>query len=140
MAVMNGTVINSSPTVVFPANAAITGAQCKAVKLNASGKVVLAGAGEAALGIIVISDDENIAAGQDVNIQVKDIGMWEAGAAVKAGDLLACDANGKAVKATASSYIMGVALTSATSAGTRVRVQITKSGYVFSGSVLPIGG
>ena len=59
----------------------------------------------------------------------KDIGKWEAAGAIAVGAELATDATGKAVAATSGAFIIGVALTAATTAGDLVQVQITKSGY-----------
>ena len=123
-----GTTINSSPTVVFPAGAAITGARYVALALS-DGKAVLPAAGAMALGISIGETDENVAAGEDIDIQVKDIGKWMAGEAIDAGDALATDAEGKAVKATSGKFIMGVAMTSAAATGSLVQVQLAKMGY-----------
>ena len=130
MAVYFGTTINDSPTVTLPANAAITGAQCKAVVVT-SGKVKVADtAGFEVLGVIPLSEDENIAAGKDVTVQIKDIGQWEAGEAIAIGDALMTSNAGKAMKATAGKFIVGYALSAAAAAGTRIRFQMTKSGFV----------
>ena len=130
MATYFGTTINDSPTVVLPANAAITGAQCKAAVVT-SGKVKVADtAGVEVLGLIPLSEDENITSGADVTVQIKDIGLWEAGEAIAIGDALMTSSAGKAMKATAGKYIVGYALTAAAAAGTRISVQVTKSGYV----------
>ena len=130
MATYFGTTINDSPTVVLPANAAITGAQCKAVVVT-GGKVKVADtAGVDVLGVVPLSEDENIAADADVTVQIKDIGVWEAGEAIAIGDALMTSNAGKAMKATAGKFIVGYALSAATAAGTRIRFQLTKSGYV----------
>ena len=129
MATYFGTTINDSPTIILAAKNAITGAQCLAVAIDGeTGQVVLPEAGANVIGVIMLSENENIAAGEDVTIQVKDIGQWIAGEAIAPGDELATDANGRAVKATSGSFIVGTALSAATAAGTRVRFQITKSG------------
>ena len=123
-----GTTINSSPTVVFPAGAAITGARYVALGLS-DGKAVLPAAGAMALGISIGETEENVAAGEDIDIQIKDIGKWMAGEPIDAGDALATDVAGKAVKAPSGQFIMGVALTSAAAADTLVQVQLAKMGY-----------
>ena len=94
-----------------------------------NGKAVLPAAGAMALGISIGETDETVAAGEDIDIQIKDIGKWMAGEAIDAGDALATDAAGKAVKATSGKFIMGVALTSAAAADTLVQVQLAKMGY-----------
>ena len=123
-----GTTINPSPTVVFPANAAITGARCVAVTLT-GGKLALPSAGASVLGISIGETDDNVAANEDITVQIKDIGKWIAGEAIAAGDELATNAAGKAVKATAGDFVVGVALTAAAASGSLVQVQISKSGY-----------
>lgn len=124
-----GTAINPSPTVVLPAKAAITAPAYKAVVVDA-GKVKLpAAAGAVVLGI-AIGENDDVAANDDVVVQIKDIGKWIASAAIAVGAAVATDANGKAATATAGDYIVGYALTAASAAGDIIQVQITKSGFV----------
>lgn len=122
------TTINQSPTIVLPASAELKEARAKAVMVI-SGKAAIATAGANAIGVVMLSDDETIAADDDVNIQIKDIGAWVAGGEIAVGDELASDASGRAVKAAGSDFILGTALTAATTAGTIIRFQITKAGY-----------
>ena len=129
MGTMIGTSVNDSATVVFPAGEALSNARGLAVVLD-DGKIKKATAGAAILGLAIIETDDSIAVGDDVDVQIKDIGKWVVGAAgIKAGDMLTSDANGKAVVATTGDFIAGIALSSATSAGSLVKVQLTKSGY-----------
>ena len=123
-----GTTINPSPTVIFPANEAIAGARCVALALS-DGKLALPAAGAMALGISIGETDANVTAGTEITVQIKDIGKWIAGEAISAGDELATDAAGKAVKATEGDFIVGTALSAVTAAGSLVQVQISKSGY-----------
>ena len=123
-----GTTINPSPTVIFPANADISGARCVAMSLS-NGKLALPSAGASVLGISIGETDTNVASGTEITVQVKDIGKWIAGEALAAGDELATDAACKAVKATAGDFIVGTALTSVAVAESLVQVQISKSGY-----------
>lgn len=67
--------------------------------------------------------------GDDLTVQIKDIGIWLSGGAITAGAELTSDADGKAVAATSGSFITAVALSEATKAGQRVSVQIVKAGY-----------
>lgn len=120
-----GTPINDSAVIVLPAGAAIPAPAFLAV--NADGTV--AGAGDAAIGIVLPSNDDAAAAGDDLNVQIKDIGTWTAGAAVAYGDELTPDADGKAVTATQGDFIVGIALGAAKAAGERIPVQICKAGY-----------
>lgn len=121
------TVINTSATVVAPAGADITGVIGKAVKYDENGKFVLASkAGEAVIGIAVLTHADVVKAGEDVTAQVKEIGKAVAGAAIKAGDELAVDATGALVKASDGQFVIATALQSATGAGNIIDVQITK--------------
>ncbi len=63
-------------------------------------------------------------------MQIKDRTLVQVGAAVTAGDPLASDAKGCAVKAEAEKFIVGYAMESATAAGQIIHIQITKSGFV----------
>ena len=120
--------INSSPTITGRAGSKLTGASCVAVKYDADGDIVLAGAGEMALGVTLPMADA-LEDGDAVTVLVTDIGLWTAGGAIARGDALASDANGKAVKATAGAFILGVALSEASKAGKTVRAQLIKAGY-----------
>lgn len=120
-----GTTINDSAVIVVKAGEEIPAPAFLAV--GADGKV--ATAGKNAIGIVLPGCDEKAAVGDDLDVQIKDIGAWTAGAAVAYGDELAVGAGGKAVKATAKSFIVGIALEEATKAGQRIAVQIVKAGY-----------
>ena len=123
----HGTGINDSATIVAKAAADITDGAFKAVKLTAAG-IALCGAGEAAVGIL-IPETESPKAGEDVNIQVKDIGLGMAGAAVAPGDLLASDADGKLIKAASGKFVIAQALEAAAEADRIISVQLCKAGY-----------
>ena len=120
-----GTPINDSPVVNIKAGATISAPAFLAV--TAGGAVC--GAGALALGIVTPDCDSAVASGDDLTVQIKDIGTWIAGAAVSAGAELASDANGKAVTATSGDFILAIALKAATAAGQRIPVQICKAGY-----------
>lgn len=105
--------INNSATIQEVAGADITDARCKFLKYL-SGKVVAAGAGEAAIGVAVITNNENIKSGESVDIQVKDIGLAMAAGTIAKGAEIASDANGKATTAEAGNFVMGTALEAAT--------------------------
>lgn len=125
--VYTSNMINPSPTIVGKAGAAITDPRGKALKFNSSGKLVVCStANEEFIGIGLVTNDEAIAAGQDVDVQIKDIGVGLAGGAISAGDTLGTDANGKLVKTTTSgAFVIGYALRDATS-GSLVTLQIAK--------------
>ena len=123
-----GSSINSSPVVVFKAGTGIENARAVALSLK-DGALVKAEAGANVLGISIVETDTDVKAGEDITVQVKDIGEWVAGGAVQAGDELASDAEDRAEPAKAGDFIAGMALSSADKAGTRITVQVTKSGY-----------
>lgn len=124
-----GSTINESATVTFKAKEKLEGVQGIALALS-EGKLALPPtAGANVLGLSLFTNDAAADAGSSLTIQVKDIGKWIAGGTIAAGDELATDATGKAVKATDGQFIVGIALSAAAAAGTVVSVQLTKSGY-----------
>lgn len=123
-----GTSINESPTIVLPAGEKLENARGIALSIQ-DGAVVKPKAGAHVIGISLIETDEIIEKGSDVDIQIKDIGKWVAGAEIEVGTELATDVNGNAVAAKAGDFIVGIALSNATKAGTWVQVQIIKAGY-----------
>lgn len=123
--------INDSPTIVRKVTGAIANGAFKAVKFDANGGIVTGGvAGEKTLGLLIATTPEAVAAGEDVTIQIKDIGLWEAGAAIKAGDELTTSATGTAAVAAAGNYVLAVALEAAAAPGAVIKIQIVKSGKV----------
>ena len=131
----NGTQINESVTIVEQAGAAITDCRNKLMKYDSNGKVVLAESGAAPIiGIAIIEAGYNdisgaesgkVAASDDVDIQVKDIGYVIASADISKGAEVTATTGGKAVTATAGTYVIGTALDSAHE-DDYCRVQITK--------------
>ena len=126
-----GTSINESPTISAKTGAAVTNGAMLAAAMGSTGTVTVVGtAGAEAVGLFIPQTEASVASGDDVTIQVKDIGLWIAGAAVNAGAMLMSDANGKATTATAGKFILAQALEAASAAGQVIRVQIIKAGYV----------
>lgn len=123
-----GTAINTSPTITGKAGAAITNGAFLAVRFDGSGNIILPAAGGNALGLLIATTPPAIAIGEDVTIQIKDIGLWTSGAAIAAGAELTPNAAGQAVTAATGNHILAVALAAATGAGQPIRVQIVKSG------------
>ena len=123
-----GTSINESPTIVLEAGKDIEGAQGIALAIK-NGKAEKPTADANVIGLSLFTNDEKVKAGDDVDIQVKDIGKWIAGEAVAVGDELTTNAEGKAVKAAAGKFITAVDLRAATEAGSVVKVQLIKAGY-----------
>lgn len=103
---------NSSPTIYGEAAAAMETPAMLAVKFDENGKLALPAAGDFCAGITLASSDA-VAIGDRLDVQVKDGCYWMAGAAVKRGDMLAADANGKAQKATDGQNVLAVALNDA---------------------------
>lgn len=119
------TSINESPVIVEKAGALIADVRGKAVKFDSNGNIVLAGNGEAAIGVGIMTNDENIAAGADVHVQIKDIGLVRAGAEVKKGAKLQANADGALITA-AEGEAVAIALDAAVSAGTYIKAIILK--------------
>lgn len=115
------TSVNESPIIACTAGEAITDVRGHAVKYDANGNVVLAGAGDTPLGIgIMTSGDEGaIAQGGDVDIQHKDIGLVAAGGAIAKGANLAVAAGG--VFVTAESTGVAIALEAAAAEGQYIK-------------------
>lgn len=128
MATYFGSSINDSPTIVLPAGDKLENARGIALAVK-DGAAVKPEAGAHVIGISLIETDETVEKGMDVDIQVKDIGKWTAGEEITIGTELATDAEGRAVAAKAGDFILGVALSNASEAGTWIKVQIIKAGY-----------
>ena len=109
-----GTSINVSPVIVGTAGAVITNGAGKLVKFDASGNIVLCNtAGEMPLGVLALQTEDNIAIGDSVTVQIKDIGKVIAGGAITIGAALSVDTNGKATVATTGQSVIGFALEAA---------------------------
>lgn len=124
----NGTTINDSATFTAEAGAVIAG-PFMALAFDKDGKLIPATDTTVPLGLTVAETDEKLATGEDVTVQIKEQGVWTSGGAFAAGDLLASDASGHAVKAASGKFVLAVALEAASAEGETVKVQITKSGY-----------
>ena len=118
--------INTSATIVGAAAAEIAGVAGKAVKFSAGKLAVANAAGEVVIGIALLTNADVVAAGEDVDVQVKEIGKAVVGAEVAAGAELAAKADGTLVTATAGQFVVATALEAATAAGQIINVQITK--------------
>lgn len=132
--VYSTTQINNSSTIALTAGEAITDVRCRAVKFNNAGAVVLAGAGDKPFGVGIITNNVNIAAGDFVDVQYKNIGLVYSGGAFAAGTPLSVDANGCFVAATtgeSATAVVAVALEAASGAGVYVKALLTMgNGYV----------
>lgn len=131
----NGVQINQTVTIVVEAGAQIDDVRNLIMKIDGNGKAVLATAGtDIPVGIALIEAGINdisgqqsgkVAAGDDVDIQIKDIGVVLAGGSVKKGQEVAAGAGGKAVAAAGGNYVLGYALANA-EADQYLPVQIAK--------------
>ena len=120
------TSINESPVIVGTAASAITDCRGKAVKFDANGQVVLAGAADTPLGIAIMTqgDEGAIAQGEEFTIQHKDIGYVYVGAEIAAGANLSVGANGVFVTATTGGSptpVVAIALEGAAAAGQYIK-------------------
>ena len=131
----NGVQMNNSPTIVEKAGAAIADCRNRIMKYDGNGDVVLATAGtDIPVGIALIESGYNdisgtesgkVAKGDDIDIQVKDIGFVMAGATITKGQDVACRANALAAVAAAGDNVLGVALSGASANG-YCKIQIVK--------------
>lgn len=131
----NGTQINQSVTIVEKAGAEIDDCRNLIMKYDDNGDVVLATAGtDIPLGVALIESGYNditgaesgmVAKGDDVDIQIKDIGFVLAGAEIKKGQEVAAGADGKAAVAVTGNYVLGIALNTV-SAGGYCKIQYAK--------------
>ena len=123
----NGVQINPAPTIVEMAGAAIDDCRNRIMKYDENGKVVLAAAGtDIPLGIAIIEAGYNditgleagkVAVGDDVDIQIKDMGVVIASADIKKGQEIAAGADGLAAVAASGDYVLGLAITDAKANG-----------------------
>ena len=130
----NGVQINQSVTIVEQAGADIADVRNRIMTYDTDGNVVLATDGSKVLvgvalieaGINDISGVESgkVSTGEDVDIQIKDIGYILAGGEIAKGDEVTAS-DGLAVKAEAGNYVAGIAL-SAVAKDEYCRVQIAK--------------
>ena len=130
----NGVQINQSVTIVEQAGADIEDVRNRIMAYDKDGNVVLAVDGSVVpVGIALIESGVNdisgvesgkVNAGDDVDIQIKDIGYILAGGEIAKGNEVMAF-SGLAVKAESGIYVVGIAL-SAVAKDEYCRVQITK--------------
>lgn len=117
--------INESPVLTLKAGTELTEVGGKAIAFDADGKAVLAGAGSAAIGVALMTNDEAIPAGGRVDVQYKDIGLVQVSAAVNPGDCLAPGEGGALAKAEGGTYL-AIALQRASAPGAMVQAIIER--------------
>lgn len=123
--IYTGTQINDTAVLAFPAAEAIVDVRNKAIVVTADGAKVATGATAPIMGVALITNDFPIAQGEDVHVQIKEIGLITVGAEVTAGAALTADASGLAKPAAEGNYVLGIALKSG-AVGDKIPVQITK--------------
>ena len=131
----NGVQINQSVTIVEKAGANMDDCRNRLMVFDTDGNVVLATDGtkpivgvaliEAGYNDITGAESGKVVAGDNVDIQIKDIGYILAGAAIAKGAEVTAGTGGLAQAAESGDYIIGIALDSA-SKDDYCRVQIAK--------------
>lgn len=130
----NGVQINQTPTIVEKAGAEIADCRNRLLVYDEEGAVLATDGTKPIIGIAIIEAGINdisgvesgkAAKGDDIDIQIKDIGYVLAGGEIKKGDEVTAGTEGKAVKAESGNYVIGIALESAAE-GEYCRVQISK--------------
>lgn len=119
----NGVQINQSVTIVEQVGVTIEDVRNRILAYDENGNVILAADGTVVpVGIAIIEAGVNdisgeesgkVAVGDDVDIQIKDIGYVLAGASIKKGEEVMAS-TGLAIPATAGNYVIGIALSTAT--------------------------
>ncbi|EET60415.1 hypothetical protein BRYFOR_07611 [Marvinbryantia formatexigens DSM 14469] len=131
----NGTQINQSVSIVEKAGMDIDDARNRVMKYDEDGNVVPAEAGtDIPLGVAIIETGYNdisggnsgkVKKGEDIDIQIKDIGYAIAGADIKKGQEVTAGTGGTVSPATGGNYVLGIALCNA-GKGAYCRIQIVK--------------
>lgn len=109
------------------ASADLSANQYHFMKLNSSGKAELAGAGEAAVGVLQNKPD---ALDKDATIGFKGISKVVCAAALAPNTKVMSDASGEAVAATATNHVLGIHVGDATSASGDVIPVLLLSAHV----------
>ncbi len=130
----NGVQVNQSVTIVEQAGANIEDVRNRIMTYDKDGNVILAADGSTVLiGVALIEAGMNdisgvesgkVTIGDDVDIQIKDIGYILAGGEIAKGNEVTAS-NGLAVKAESGNYVVGIAL-STVAKDDYCRVQIAK--------------
>ncbi len=131
----NGTQINQSITIVETSGADMDDCRNRAMVYDGDGNVVFAEDGtkpfigialiEAGMNDISGKESGNVKKGDDVDIQIKDIGYLLSGAEIAKGAEVTAGAGGLAASAVSGDYIVGIALDAAEK-DDYCRIQIAK--------------
>lgn len=120
------TSINQTPVITDKAGATIEDVRGRAVKFDAEGNIVLCAAGETALGVGIMTNAKGIAPGEDVDIQIKAIGLVRAGDAIEKGAELTSGADGNFVVAGTGDFVRAIALEAAASADVYIKALLVE--------------
>ena len=116
----HGGLINPTATIVRKSATDIDDVRNRIMTFNENGEFVLASSGtDFPIGVAILEAGYNdisgveagkVMAGEDVTIQIKDIGFVIAGAEIKEGQEVTSGADGLAAVATTGDYVLGIAL------------------------------
>lgn len=125
-----GASINTTSVLNEQAGQVISNGAFHLVKYGDNGHVVMCSTeGELAAGVLLPETTKETEIGEDVTIQIKDIGLCLSGAEVKKGSELMTDTQGRCIPATSGNFVVGYAVTSAAKAGEIIEIDIRKCGY-----------
>ena len=130
----NGVQVNQSVTIVEKAGADIADCRNRIMTYDDDGNIIVAtGSTKPLIGVALIEagtndisgvDSGKVSTGEDVDIQIKDIGFVLAGGNITKGAEVTADEKGLAVTAE-SGYVLGIAISNAKENG-YCKVQISK--------------
>ena len=122
-----GSMINDSSSMSFKVKEDLTGGGLTAVALSEDGITTATSSDTSLVGIVMAENELPIHKGENVAVQIKNVGMWKIGETIKAGDFLTAGEDGVAMKATSGKFILAQALKSGIK-GEAIQVQIIKAG------------
>lgn len=109
----------------LPASADLSASQYLFVVANSSAKVAVAGAGVSALGVL----DNDPTLDQAATVIVSGVAKVKAGAAIAAGAKVQSNAAGKAITATSTAFVNGIALAAAAADNEVIPVLVMPMGH-----------
>jgi hypothetical protein len=124
------------PDISLPASGDLSANQYLFVKLNSSGQVVLAGAGDLVIGV---QQNKPAAAGRAATVRTAHVTKCIAGATIAAGAAVECDANGKA-KTAVQGTVSGANVVGGNVAGIALKAAVSGDVFpllVIRGGVMP---
>lgn len=121
-----GTSINQSPTIVGKLDTDYQDLRGRAMKYDDNGNLTTAKAAtDTVIGLAIMNNDkDNLKAGEDVHVQIKDIGHAIIGAAVKVGQELTVDSSGRLIPAATGNKVCAIAMSAAENADQYITAMI----------------